>query len=133
LYRTLVRKLDRTQAGADVLAVDRAVAVENKWRAQRYGVQCHFASRQGAISVAQRLDEMIAWLDEDAEALSTQDELAYCRGIVSGGTSADGQLMAAEASEGDLQAVKQWIARETSGRSAAPSSDSPPTSRAMVT
>ena len=48
LYRCLTRYLYlRPHLSKEVTAVERAIAVENKWRAQRYGTDCIFASKDG--------------------------------------------------------------------------------------
>ena len=48
LYRTLARRLYVNRwRNADLDAVARAIVVENKWRAQRYGVHGTFVSRGG--------------------------------------------------------------------------------------
>src|SRR6185295_10104808 len=55
LYRTLARRLTRNPwQNWDLTAVTRAIVLENKWRAQRYGVHGTFVdiSGNGAISVA---------------------------------------------------------------------------------
>ena len=41
---------------ADLDAVTRAIVVENKWRAQRYGVHGTFVTEEGAVTVAEMLD-----------------------------------------------------------------------------
>jgi carboxylate-amine ligase len=116
LYRALVRHLDRQpNCGAGLTVVDRAIAVENKWRAQRYGVQCTFASKEGGIGVGDLLDKTVKLLAQDAEALSCVDELEHCRKIISRGTSADAQLRAARQSDQPLYAAKRWIASATIG------------------
>src|SRR6202035_5805934 len=53
LYRVLARYLTRNPlVNQSIGAVERAIAVENKWRAQRYGVHGTFVSEIGAVSVA---------------------------------------------------------------------------------
>jgi carboxylate-amine ligase len=48
LYRCLVRYLcRRPSVNADLTPLDRGIAVENKWRAQRFGVDATFASPVG--------------------------------------------------------------------------------------
>jgi len=119
LYRGLVRHLVRTpEWNAGLSAADRAIAVENKWIAQRYGVLGTFAGRLRPQSVAEFLDEVIAMTAEDADALGCSNEIERCRLIIAGGTSADSQLRVLrerkhEGSEGALQAVARWIADET--------------------
>lgn len=115
LYRTLSRFLYANpahNAGLDV--VDRAIAVENKWRAQRYGVQGSFVTRSGGVSVGEFLGMLVDLSAADAEALGCADEVEHCREIVTRGTSADGQLKIFtenkhEDAEIALQRVSRWI------------------------
>jgi gamma-glutamyl:cysteine ligase YbdK (ATP-grasp superfamily) len=100
-------------------AVDRAIAVENKWRAQRYGVQGTLVTRNGAITVGEMLECVLEDIAPDAAALHCEAELADCRKIIAAGTSADAQLSifhAATQLDGEdsaLHAVTRWIAAET--------------------
>jgi carboxylate-amine ligase len=120
LYRVLARYLHRNQwRHGDLDAVDRAFVVENKWRAQRYGVHGTLVTRAGAVTVSEMLERAIADSAADAEALGCVGEIAHCRTIVAGGTSADLQLalFEAQAAAGDhsgaLRAVMDWIAATT--------------------
>src|SRR5262249_5250929 len=99
-----------------------AIVVENKWRAQRYGVQGTFVdiSGNGAITVAELLDQVIEDIARDAATLNCVAEVERCRAIVGSGTSADTQLAAFEQavkrSDGRadaLRAVPDWIAEAT--------------------
>jgi len=115
LYRSLARFLyghPEHNAGLDV--VDRAIAVENKWRAQRYGVQGTFVTRSGAVRVAAMLDRVLDLVAPDAEALGCLDQVENCRAIVVEGTSADAQLRIFtenqhEGAEIALHKVTRWI------------------------
>jgi carboxylate-amine ligase len=122
LYRALARKLCRDPMhNADLTAVQRAIIIENKWRAQRYGIHGTFVDERGggAVSVADLVDEVLDDVLVDAEALGCADEVARCRTIVFGGTSADVQLALFEAhakSAGPVQAlaaVTDWLAAAT--------------------
>ena len=120
LYRVLVRHLYMNpDCNADVDAVKRAIAVENKWRAQRYGVHGSFASSEGPLTVAEFLDGAILLCEEDAKVLNCTEEVAYCRKIVAQGTSADAQIKIFQAEsrksgeEAALTKVVQWIAQNT--------------------
>ena len=75
-------------------AVSRAIVVENKWRAQRYGVHGTFVNigGDGATGVAEMLDQLIDEITPDAESLGCLPEVKHCRAIVDAGTSADAQL-----------------------------------------
>jgi carboxylate-amine ligase len=121
LYRCLVRHLCRRPLiNADLDPVDRGIAVENKWRAQRYGVDATFASSAGAISMTELLEDTLERLGPDAEALGCLDDINHCRRIVSDGSSADAQLRvwAGENGSADaspLERVLGWIAATTVG------------------
>ena len=54
--------------------VDRAIAVENKWRAQRYGAQGTFVTRSGAVAVGDMLVQVLDLVGADAEALGCAGE-----------------------------------------------------------
>jgi carboxylate-amine ligase len=115
LYRALVRYLYRNPTvNADMNVVDRAIAVENKWIAQRYGVDAAFATPVGAMTVPEMLDDLIERLADDAKTLGCADEMLACRKLVAGGTSADAQLRVFRAPQNDrlagIDAVVQWIA-----------------------
>jgi carboxylate-amine ligase len=124
LYRTIVRHLfvDRAR-NADIDAVGRAIVVENKWRAQRYGVHGTFIAEerevQGAVPVAECLKRVIAETARDAEALGCADDVRRCAVIAAEGTSADAQVAVFEARrkgasrEDALRAVLDWIAAAT--------------------
>jgi carboxylate-amine ligase len=120
LYRTLIRHLYRNRwRNCDLNAVQRAIIVENKWQAQRFGVHATFAGEDGAMTVAEMLERVIAEVGDDAEEFGCDPELERCRAIVGAGTSADAQLAVLEACEakGDrdnaLRAVTEWIAAAT--------------------
>jgi carboxylate-amine ligase len=105
----------------EMTAIDRAIVVENKWRAQRYGVHGTFVAPNApkGISVAEMLEQVIEAAMPHAEALGCAPQLRRCRAIVGGGTSADAQLAvyaAHEPKEGGtraLAAVNDWIATAT--------------------
>ena len=80
LYRTLARHLCLNPwRNADLDAVQRALIIENKWRAQRYGVQGTFATQEGALPVADMLGQVIEQTAPDADALGCSEELERCR------------------------------------------------------
>jgi carboxylate-amine ligase len=120
LYRALVRRLARSPwLNSDLDAVGRAIVIENKWRAQRYGVHGTVIEESGLLTIAEKLEQVIEETTPDAEALGCLVELHHCREVVSGGTSADMQLAIFEAHEQmkdreqALRAVTDWIASAT--------------------
>jgi carboxylate-amine ligase len=99
---------------AELDVVDRSIAVENKWRAQRYGVQGTFVTRSGAIAAGKALDQTLDLIAGDAAALGCSDQVEHCRTIVAEGTSADAQLRTFseyehEGAEIALHKVAGWI------------------------
>ncbi len=115
LYRSLARYLYRHPGhNAEVDSVDRAIAVENKWRAQRYGAQGTFVTRSGAVTVAQMLNRVLELIEADGEALDCTEQLEHCRSIVVEGTSADAQLRIFTENEHEgadiaLHKVMRWV------------------------
>jgi glutamate---cysteine ligase / carboxylate-amine ligase len=121
LYRVLARRLVHNPwLNWDITPVTRALVVENKWRAQRFGLDGTFIDEAiGTIPITEQLDRVITELRRDAEALGCWQELERCRAIAGAGTSADAQLRVFEAANdnGDgpqaMQAVTEWIANAT--------------------
>jgi carboxylate-amine ligase len=122
LYRALARRLCRNPwLNADMTPVSRAIVVENKWRAQRHGVNGTFATLDGggAVTVAEMLDQVLSEVLPDAEELGCNTHASRCRTIVGGGTSADAQIAVfkqhekSESRESALDAVNDWLAAAT--------------------
>ena len=122
LFRCLVRFLLRhPDVNTGLTGASRALAMENLWRAQRYGIHGGLISEtaQGMRPLAELLEEVLAQLEEDIGALGCEQEIATCRTIAAGGTSADLQLAIFEEARqrgGDaagLSAVVDWIASQT--------------------
>lgn len=120
LYRALIAHLyAHPECNADTDAVARAIAAENKWRAQRHGVHGSFATRDGPLTVAEFLDKAIALTAEEAERLGCAEDIAHCRTIIERGSSADSQIDLYEATaptlghEAALREVTDWIIAET--------------------
>jgi carboxylate-amine ligase len=120
LYRMLAHHLFLNPGcNVDLDAVQRALVVENKWRAQRYGVHGTFVTVEGAVSVGQMVERILEEFSADAAALDCTAEVERCRAIVEGGTSADAQIAVFESKrvgnshDAALQAVTEWIAKAT--------------------
>ncbi len=118
LYRSLIRLLyTEPRLNADLDEVGRAFAVENKWRASRYGIEASFASGAGPIPLSRFLDNVIDLVAVHAMQLQCLDEVLRCKQIIARGTSSDRQLEIFEAASGKgphneaLQQVCAWIAR----------------------
>jgi glutamate---cysteine ligase / carboxylate-amine ligase len=95
LFRCLTRHLfDHPEVNADIGPVDRALAVENKWRAQRYGIKASFIERgaKAARTMRETVDDLLDRLHADAQALDCVDEIAHARTILARGSSAHQQV-----------------------------------------
>jgi carboxylate-amine ligase len=114
LYRALARYMDRQpDSTTHVSAVDRSIAVENKWRAQRYGVSCSFASKDGPKPFSTVVRDLVDLVRRDTAALRCESEAQHCNLIVRRGSSADHQLSFED--DHRLASAKQWIAKATVG------------------
>jgi glutamate---cysteine ligase / carboxylate-amine ligase len=123
IYRSLMRHLFRNPSvNADLGVVDYAIANENKWRAQRYGIHGSFVdkSQHQATAFADVVENLIAAISEDAKALGCFEAVNRARDIVKNGTSADVQIAVyreAEHRTGSrgqaFQAVKSWLVEAT--------------------
>jgi len=131
LYRALVRHLvRRPQFKARQCAVSRALAEENRWRAQRYGIDGTLideATRQ-AVSFHTFFEQLLSDLRDDIEALDVHSEIQHLRTIQARGTSAHQQLSLYRAlrrqrmtPKQSMRAVSKWLLESTeAGYFAAP-------------
>ena len=69
---------------------------ENRWRAQRYGVDGSLfdLGKGELVAFPALLEELLTVVAEDADALGCTVEIAHARRIIATGTSADRQLAA---------------------------------------
>lgn len=122
LYRAMVRHFDRAGAGQTLDSVGRAITIENKWRAQRYGVDATFIDPfdRKPLTTGEWLDRTLETIVEDVRALDSEAEMRRLRAIAREGTSADRQIKiyedARSAHQPTLTAIKavvDWAAAET--------------------
>lgn len=97
-------------------AYSRALLMENKWRASRYGIAGSLIDFGEECETPERelLGEYLAWVDDVLDDLDSREEVGYIRWILENGTGADRQLAAWDASGRDLQAVVNYMIQETS-------------------
>lgn len=92
----------------------RALIMENKWRAQRWGLGSKlidFGKRSEVEAVA-LIHEMVALVDDVVDMLGSRKEVEYLLHIAEHGTSADRQLRVFEET-GSLEAVVDHLMAET--------------------
>src|SRR5215813_3257388 len=123
LFRCLLRMLWRLKRENQRWRLySRMLIDENRWRAQRYGVDQGLVDfGRGAIfPYADLLDEILALIDPDARHFGCLAEVQHAREILARGTSARRQLavfeevLSAGANRVDaLNAVVDWLIAET--------------------
>jgi carboxylate-amine ligase len=124
LYRCLVSALmaDRTINSA-INSPTRALAKENKWRVQRFGLQAELIDpfrERAAIDAAGAARRLVEMLRRQAAELDCLAEVEHVETILQRGTSADRQLAvyheacaAGHSHPEALQKVKAWLQEET--------------------
>jgi carboxylate-amine ligase len=92
----------------------RALIMENKWRAARYGVDGKLIDFGKRVEVPLRtlMDEYFEILDDVVDDLGVRGELNYIRHMIEMGTGADRQLRVFRET-GDLTKVVDYIISET--------------------
>ncbi len=123
LFRCLIRRLSCDVAiNAQINPMWRLLVDENRWRAQRFGVDGAFIDiAQSALRpLTELVEELLGLIAEDAAILDCVPEVEHARTILARGTSADQQLRlyaeAREAGETRRQAlgrVADWLLEAT--------------------
>src|SRR6266852_2924198 len=92
----------------------RALIMENKWRALRYGIEGKLIDFGKRVEVPFRdlMDEYFDLIDDVVDELGSRNEINYIRKILEMGTGADRQLRVFEET-GDLKKVVDYIISET--------------------
>jgi carboxylate-amine ligase len=123
LFRCLVRALDRDRnlnAGFDL--VGRAITQENKWHAQRHGIDAVFVDpfSRSPLTAKEWLDQVLDLIAEDVDALGCSPDIKHLTAIAAEGTSADRQIhvftKAKAAGRKRLTAIADvidWVAAQT--------------------
>lgn len=116
LIQATAVKLFRLHAGNQSWRqYSRALLMENKWRASRYGISGSLIDFGHETEVDERalLGEYLGWVDDVLDELDSREEVEHVRWILDHGTGADRQLAAWQASGRDLQAVVDFMISET--------------------
>lgn len=115
LIQATVAKLYRLHShNQDYRQYSRALVMENKWRAVRYGLDgklIDFGKEQEVDERALIL-EYLDFISEVVDELDSHQEIAYIRKILEMGTGADRQLRKFQETN-DLKAVVDYMAEET--------------------
>jgi carboxylate-amine ligase len=92
----------------------RALIMENKWRAARYGLDGKLIDFGRKVEVPMRdlVEEYLAFVDDVVDELGSREEVNSIRRIVENGSGADRQLRVFKET-GDLTRVVDYIIEET--------------------
>jgi carboxylate-amine ligase len=123
LYQCILRMLYRLRiTNQRWRTYPRMLIDENRWRAQRYGVDDGLVDfgKGEIVPYSQLMEELLELVAEDAEALKCESEIDRARAIIAEGTSAhrqikvyDDMLAAGGNEEEALKAVVDLLVEET--------------------
>ncbi|MBM2839656.1 MAG: putative enzyme [Bacteroidetes bacterium] len=92
----------------------RALIMENKWRASRYGISGKLIDfgKQTELPAPDLIHELLQFVDDVVDELGSREEVNYVHKILEMGTGAERQLRVYEQTQ-DLKAVVDYIIEET--------------------
>jgi glutamate---cysteine ligase / carboxylate-amine ligase len=92
----------------------RALLMENKWRAARYGIEGKLIDfgKQTEVPFRNLAEEYLQFIDDVVDELDCREETNYLRRILSEGTGADRQLRVFHETQ-DLKRVVDYMIEET--------------------
>ncbi len=94
----------------------RALILENKWRASRYGIAGKLIDfgKEVEVPFPELIEEMLEFLDDVVDELGSRREIFEgVNWILKNGSGADRQLKVYDATGGDLKKVVDYICEET--------------------
>jgi carboxylate-amine ligase len=99
----------------DYRQYSRALIMENKWRAVRYGLDGNLIDfgREKEVPERDLIREYLNFVSDVLGELDSHDEIGYIHRMLENGTGADRQLKVYNETGGDLKAVVDYMAAET--------------------
>ena len=116
LIQATVAKLYRLHAVNQSFRIyGRALLMENKWRALRYGLDGKLIDfgKKTEVPFRDLMDEYLEFVDDVVDELGSRAEIEYVRAMLAMGSGADRQLAVYNESGGDLKKVVDYIVHET--------------------
>ena len=116
LIQATVAKLQKLLSQNQTFRVySRALIMENKWRASRYGLDGKLIDFGKQVEVDERtlLNEYLDFVDDVVDDLGSRNEINYVRTMMEQGTGADRQLKVFHENGGDLKKVVDFMVEET--------------------
>jgi carboxylate-amine ligase len=115
LFKAIVAKLYKLRQGnVGFRLYDRALIMENKWRAARYGIDgmlIDFGKRT-EVPVRDLSLELLDFIDDVVDDLGSRDAVNHIHKVLARGTGADRQMEVFRKT-GDLNAVVDYLIAET--------------------
>ena len=115
LFQAIVVKLDKLiEQNLGFRLYRRALIMENRWRACRYGLHGKLIDfgKQVEVDVKDLLYELVEFIDDVVDDLGSRDEVNYLFEMIKQGSGADRQLAVWEKSK-DFKKVVDLIIAET--------------------
>jgi glutamate---cysteine ligase / carboxylate-amine ligase len=115
LFQAIVAKLYKLrQNNMGFRLYDRALIMENKWRAARYGIDGLLVDygKQAEIPMRKLALELLDFVDDVVDDLGSREALAHVHKVLERGTGADRQ-MDVYRQTGDLNTVVDYLIAET--------------------
>ncbi len=115
IQATAVKLYNLHERNQDFRQYSRALLMENKWRAVRYGLDGKLIDfgKQQEVPERELILEYLELVDDVVDGLDSRVEIEYIRHMLETGTGADRQLRVFEET-GDLKAVVDYMVEETS-------------------
>jgi glutamate---cysteine ligase / carboxylate-amine ligase len=115
LIQATIAKLHKLLSQNQTFRVyNRALIMENKWRASRYGIDGKLIDFGKQVEVDERalLNEYLEFVDDVVDELGSRQEINYIKIMMEQGTGADRQLKVFHET-GDLKKVVDFMVEET--------------------
>ena len=114
IQATLLKLYKLHLMNQDFRPYSRALIMENKWRALRYGLDGQLIDfgKKTEVPMRSLMMEYLEFVDDVLDELGSRDEIAYIHHILQHGTGADRQLRVYQET-GDLTKVVDYIISET--------------------
>src|SRR4051794_35673382 len=112
LIQATVAKLHKLLAQNQTFRIyNRALIMENKWRAARYGIDGKLIDFGKQVEVDERdlIREYLGLVDDVVDELGSRDEINYIHHMLETGTGADRQLKVYKESGGDFKKVVDFM------------------------
>ena len=116
LIQATAYKLWKLHAGnQDFRQYSRALLMENKWRAVRYGLEGKLIDfgKEAEVDERELILEYLSFVDDCVDELGSREAVASVRTILDNGSGAERQVRKFKESNGDLNAVVDYMVEET--------------------